>query len=211
VRQYNNAARIGRHLVQQGRVDAPPHLPVLLVLGGGEGVAEPFDQRPALVVDERQEAPRHGVVLRVDAALDHDRRGAPPGEHRRDAVVGAHAVSGLAGVEHPAANGVGALVMRADGDLHARRQPQLRRHMGRDRPDHRGRGNRPRQPVRLQTGGGQQLVRPGFSVDIEKQRAVGYRVVNGRLRPQHEGHKARPVEEVGRPLVKLRLVILDPA
>ena len=177
---------------------------------GGEGVAEPFHHRAAVIVDEAYEPIRHGVVLGVQTQADHRIRGRAGREHGRDADIRPHAVDRAARLDHAAADRIGVLVVRARHDDRIRREAELGGDMRRDGADRRAGGYGRRELVAVQPGPAQQIRRPVVPVHVKQQRAVRQRIIHGRVRPQHEADKSAPVQEPRRTLDQIRLVLVDP-
>jgi hypothetical protein len=131
-------------------------------------------------------------------------------EDRRDADERPHADRRVALGDDAAADRVGALVVRAGGNLHAARQAEIVRHRVGHRPDHRAGRRGRRQLLPIQPGKAQQFCRPIAAFQVEKQRPVCQGVIHHRLRPQHKRDEAAPQQEFVGTGVEVGLMLLNP-
>ena len=149
-------------------------------------------------------------MFRVQPPLDHHSGLAPLAEDRRDADKGAHAVDGAALFDHATAHGIGQLVVSTGDDRDVGGQAEFVCHAARNRADDGARRRDVRKFGAIQPGQGQDLLRPGFPVNVEEQGPVRQRVVHHGLCAEHEGDEATPEEKLVCPLVESRPMLLDP-
>ena len=71
MRQHHYTAQLLRHFGQQCGIQILPNGLGRLALGRCKGVAEPFDQGATLVIEKTDILPRGGMLLGVEAALNH--------------------------------------------------------------------------------------------------------------------------------------------
>ena len=196
-RQDDQTRRLGRAGLVQDIVDRAAALLCRFLEVEGERIAVPAHDGAAgnvvgvgdvaLAVEIRDA----GVVL----ALKVQRLG-DGGEQRADALDRTGDIDRVAGRGDAAAERVDDLVMRADDDLDALRQPQLRGDLGQQRPGARAGRQDGGERGRVDAAGGGQLVGPAELPHVEEDAAAGKGVVRHALAGQAEADVARDEQEL---------------